>query len=259
MENSKSSLNGRVVIVTGGGQGLGKAFATGFANEGAIVIIAEINIKNARKVEADILKNGGTVLAIETDVANSASVKAMTQRVLSEYGRIDVLINNAALLQNISRVPVDEITDDEWEQILRVNVTGAFFCVKAVVGSMRQAKWGRIINLSSDTVLLPPPIPYAHYVTSKAALVGFTRELARELGADGITVNAIMPGSTETESNSDNELTCANRLNVVVPRQCIPRIEVAQDLVGAAIFLASDEATFITGQSLPVNGGIAFV
>ena len=106
---------------------------------------------------------------------------------------------------------------------------------------------------------MPPPITYAHYITSKAALVGMTRALARELGPDGITVNAIMPGSTETESNQDNKLTHANRMKDVVPRQCIPRIEVADDLIGAAVFLASEEAAFITGQSLPVNGGIAFV
>jgi 3-oxoacyl-[acyl-carrier protein] reductase len=142
--------------------------------------------------------------------------------------------------------------------VLRVNVTGAFYCVRAVVPTMRQAGWGRIINLSSDTALLPPPIPYAHYVTTKAALVGLTRELARELGPNGITVNAIMPGSTETEV-MQNDMVRENRKNNVVPRQCIPRVEVADDLVGAAVFLASDGAAFITGQSLPVNGGIAFV
>ena len=112
--------------------------------------------------------------------------------------------------------------------------------------------------MSSDTVLLPPPLTYAHYVTTKAALVGLTRELARELGPDGITVNAIMPGSTETEVEQNNKVR-DNRAKIVVPRQCIPRVEVADDVVGAAVFLASKEAEFITGQSLPVNGGIAFV
>ncbi|MAI11528.1 MAG: hypothetical protein CBD27_05475 [Rhodospirillaceae bacterium TMED167] len=252
-------MEGRIVIVTGGGQGLGRAFAKGFAEQGDIVVIAEINGDNARNVEAEILQAGGKALAIRTDVADPVSVRTMVQQVLTEYRRIDVLINNAALLQSISRVPVDEISDEEWEQVLKVNVTGAFNCVKAVAGTMREAKWGRIINLSSDTVLLPPPITYAHYITSKAALVGMTRALARELGPDGITVNAIMPGSTETESNQDNKLTHANRMKDVVPRQCIPRIEVADDLIGAAVFLASEEAAFITGQSLPVNGGIAFV
>ncbi len=251
-------MEGRVCIVTGGGQGLGRAFAKGFAAEGAVSVIAEINGDNARNVAAEITGAGGKALAIETDVSDANSVKAMVEQTLEEFGRIDVLVNNAALLQSIRRVPVDEITDEEWDQVLRVNVTGAFYCVRAVVPTMRQAGWGRIINLSSDTALLPPPIPYAHYVTTKAALVGLTRELARELGPNGITVNAIMPGSTETEV-MQNDMVRENRKNNVVPRQCIPRVEVADDLVGAAVFLASDGAAFITGQSLPVNGGIAFV
>lgn len=252
-------MDGRVVIITGGGQGLGRAFANGFAKHGAVSIIAEINGGNARNVAREITDWGGKALAIETDVAEPASVKAMAEKVLAEYGRIDVLINNAALLTGIRRVPVDELEDDEWERLIKVNVTGAFNCVKATVGAMREAGWGRIINLSSDTVLLPPPISMAHYITSKAALVGLTRALARELGNDGITVNAILPGSTETEANTTNEITQRNRRNNVVPRQAIPRVEVPEDLVGAALFLASDEAGFITGQSLPVNGGIAFV
>ncbi len=251
-------MQDRVSIITGSGQGLGRAFAKAFAERGAVSIIAEINAANAEKVAAEITDAGGKALAIETDVRESGSVRAMVDRTLAEFGRIDVLINNAALLQGISRVPVDQISDEEWDDIQRVNVTGAFYCVRAVVPYMRKAGWGRIINISSDTVLLPPPMTFAHYVTSKAALIGLTRELARELGADGITVNAIMPGSTETEVNRSEEVL-QNRIKHVVPRQAIPRVEVADDLVGAALFLASDEAGFITGQSLPVNGGLAFV
>jgi len=251
-------LEGRVCIITGSGQGLGRAFAKSFAALGAVSIIAEINADNAKRVADEIIEAGGKALAIETDVANSDSVQAMVERTLAEFGRIDVLVNNAALLQSINRVPVDEISNEEWDNVLRVNVTGAFYCVRAVVGTMRKAGWGRIINMSSDTVLLPPPLTYAHYITTKAALVGLTRELARELGPDGITVNAIMPGSTETEVEQ-SEIVRNNRAKIVVPRQSIPRVEVAEDVVGAAVFLASEEAGFITGQSLPVNGGIAFV
>ena len=251
-------MEGRVCIITGSGQGLGRAFAKSFAALGAVSIIAEINADNAKRVADEIIESSGKALAIETDVANSDSVQAMVERTLAEFGRIDVLVNNAALLQSISRVPDDEISNEEWDNVLRVNVTGAFYCVRAVIGTMRKAGWGRIINMSSDTVLLPPPLTYAHYITTKAALVGLTRELARELGPDGITVNAIMPGSTETEVEQ-SEIVRNNRAKIVVPRQSIPRVEVAEDVVGAAVFLASEEAGFITGQSLPVNGGIAFV
>ena len=254
----RETLEGRVCIITGSGQGLGRAFAKSFAALGAVSIIAEINADNAKRVADEIIESSGKALAIETDVANSDSVQAMVERTLAEFGRIDVLVNNAALLQSINRVPVDEISNEEWDNVLRVNVTGAFYCVRAVVGTMRKAGWGRIINMSSDTVLLPPPLTYAHYITTKAALVGLTRELARELGPDGITVNAIMPGSTETEVEQ-SEIVRNNRAKIVVPRQSIPRVEVAEDVVGAAVFLASEEAGFITGQSLPVNGGIAFV
>ena len=152
-------MEGRVCIVTGSGQGLGRAFAKHFAELGAISVIAEINVANAQNVVAEIEDAGGKALAMETDVADSGSVRAMVERTLDEFERIDVLINNAALLQSIKRVPVDQITDDEWDQVIRINVTGAFYCVRAVVPAMRKAGWGRIINLSSDTALLPPPIP----------------------------------------------------------------------------------------------------
>ena len=251
-------MDGRVCIVTGGGQGLGRAFAKHFAAHGATAVVAELIADNGQAVAAEITDAGGKALAVPTDVGDSASVRAMVEMVMGEFGRIDILINNAALLSSLQRSPVEEITDQEWDQVMRVNITGAFYCVRAVAPIMRQARWGRIINLSSDTALNPPPLTFAHYVTSKAALVGFTRTLARELGPDGITVNAIMPGATETEIERGEEMR-ENRAKNVVPRQAIPRQEVPEDLVGAALFLASDGAAFITGQTLPVNGGLAFV
>ena len=251
-------MDGRVCIVTGGGQGLGRAFAKHFAANGAITVIAELIADNGQAVAAEITDANGKALAVATDVGDSASVRAMVEKVMGEFGRVDILINNAALLSSLRRSPLEGISDEEWDQVMRVNITGAFYCARAVAPIMRQAGWGRIINLSSDTALNPPPLTFAHYVTSKAALVGFTRTLARELGPDGITVNAIMPGATETEIERGEEMR-ENRAKNVVPRQAIPRQEVPEDLVGAALFLASDAAAFITGQTLPVNGGLAFV
>ena len=251
-------MKDRVVIITGAGQGLGRAFAMHFAKLGAAVAIAEIEAFKGRGVAEEITNAGGKAVFIETDVSNSASVNSMVEDVQNEFGTIDILINNAGLLSSIRRCPVEEITDEEWDSLMQINITGAFYCVRAIIPVMREAGWGRIINMSSDTVLSPPGLTYAHYITSKAALVGMTRALARALGADGITVNAIMPGATETEIDRGNTLR-ELRAKHVVPRQCIPRQEKPKDLLGAVQFLASDSSDFITGQTLPVNGGISFV
>ena len=252
-------MQGRIAIVTGGGQGLGRAFARGLAAEGATVVIAEINAQNGEKVAAEITGDGGQALAIATDVGNSEDVNATIAQVRAEFGRIDILVNNAASLSQMRRAPVDELTDDEWAKVIQTNLTGAFYCVRAVVPHMRKAKWGRNINLSSDTAIFPPiGATFTHYISSKAALVGLTRSLARELGPDGITVNAIMPGATATEVDRGEERQTHLEKNVL-PLQSIPRAEVPDDLVDAVKFLASDAASFITGQCLPVNGGIAFI
>ncbi|MDA0241668.1 MAG: 3-oxoacyl-ACP reductase FabG [Proteobacteria bacterium] len=252
-------MNGRVAIVTGTGQGLGRAFAKGLAAKGAKVVIAEINEAAGTAVADEITADGGDALAIATDVANSESVNNMVEQALCAFSGIDILVNNAALLSKLERKPMIELTDDDWGDALQVNATGAFYCARAVVPAMQKAQWGRIINLSSDTAIFPPiGATFAHYITSKAALIGLTRALARELGSDGITVNAVMPGATETEVNR-SAARREHQMVHVVPLQSIPRVEVPEDLVGAVQFLASDDASFITGQCLPVNGGIAFI
>lgn len=249
----------RIAVVTGAGQGLGRAFANGFAGEGHSVIIAEKNSDAGSAVAAEINSGGGKALAIETDVADSASVNAMVDQVQSEFGQIDILVNNAALLSALPRARIEEITDEVWQTVMQVNIAGSFYCARAVVPVMRAAGGGRIINLSSDTAIHPPTgAHFSHYITSKGAIIGMTRSLARELGPDGITVNAILPGATEHEVDRGEELKAFRRTHVV-PTQCIPRVETANDLVGAVMFLASDGAAFITGQCLPVNGGASFV
>ena len=250
-------MTGRVAIVTGGGQGIGRAFCSGLAARGYHVVVAELNAPAAAAVEAEITAAGGTARAIVTDIADPASVTEMVAATLAAFGRIDVLVNNARW-SGLAPTPIEEVSDADWAKGMQVNVTGAFNCVRAVVPTMKQAKWGRIINMSSATVLRPPPRPYVHYVTTKAALLGFTRALAVELGPFGITVNAILPGSVETGIERPGQPARIDRDVRALQNQAIKRRETPDDMVGAVAFLASDEAEFITGQGLNVDGGYAF-
>jgi 3-oxoacyl-[acyl-carrier protein] reductase len=181
------SLKDRVVIITGAGQGIGRTFAKAFATAGARVVIAELNEQKAAAVSEEIMKAGGEAFAVTTDVADDASIKEMVEVVEDEYGRIDVLINNAGIFSTLEMRPFDQIPLDEWEKVLRVNLTGPFLCARAVLPAMRRAKWGRIINIASGAVRLGRP-NYLHYVASKAALGGMSLSMAREVGGDGITV-----------------------------------------------------------------------
>jgi NAD(P)-dependent dehydrogenase (short-subunit alcohol dehydrogenase family) len=247
------SLKDRVVIITGAGQGIGRVFAKTFALAGARVVIAELNEKTAAAVAAEILKADGQALAVTTDTADPASVAEMIEVVEDEYGRIDVLINNAAIFSTLQMRPFDQIPMEEWEQVLRVNLTGPFLCVRAVLPAMRRAKWGRIINIGSGAVRLGRP-NYLHYIATKAALSGMSLSMAREVGADGITVNAILPGATFTEI--ERKTVTPQQKERIIAMQCIPRAEVPEDLVGAALFLASDASAFVTGQSINLDGGV---
>jgi 3-oxoacyl-[acyl-carrier protein] reductase len=247
------SLKDRVVIITGAGQGIGRTFAKAFATAGARVVIAELNEQKAAAVSEEIMKAGGEAFAVTTDVADEASIKEMVEVVEDEYGRIDVLINNAGIFSTLEMRPFDQIPLDEWEKVLRVNLTGPFLCARAVLPAMRRAKWGRIINIASGAVRLGRP-NYLHYVASKAALGGMSLSMAREVGGDGITVNAILPGATFTEI--ERKTVSPEQKQRIVAMQCIPRPEVPEDLVGAALFLASDASAFVTGQSLNLDGGV---
>jgi len=250
---SAASLKGRVAIITGAGQGIGRAFAKAFAAQGAVAVIAERNRERGEAVAAEIAAAGGRSRAITTDVADPDSVATMAKALDSEFGRIDILINNAAIFSTLEMRPFDQIPLDEWEDVLRVNVTGAFLCARAVVSAMRRARFGRIINIASGAVTLGRP-NYLHYITSKAALDGMTRSLARELGPHGITVNAILPGATFTEIERKT-VTPAQKERIIA-MQCIPRAEVPEDLVGTVLFLASEASAFVTGQSINLDGGV---
>ena len=191
-------LTGRVAMITGGGQGIGRAYALAFAEAGACAVIAERNTESAERVAAEVRAAGGRALACVTDVASADSAAAAVAATLEEYGRLDILINNAGIFSTIKMRPFTEIPLDEWEQVLRVNITGPFLMARAVAGPMKQQGYGRIVNMGSAAVTMGRP-NYLHYITSKSALVGMSRSLARELGAYGITVNTILPGAVDTE------------------------------------------------------------
>ncbi|HYZ63046.1 MAG TPA: SDR family oxidoreductase [Acetobacteraceae bacterium] len=240
-------LQGRVALVTGAGQGIGRVFAHAFAAAGAIPIVADRNVPKARAVAEAI---GGE--AIEVDVGDPGSVQAMADSVEARHGRIDILVNNAAIFSTLTMKNFDQIPLDEWDQVLRVNLTGPFLCARAVLPAMRRAQWGRIVNIGSGAVTLGRP-GYVHYIASKAALVGMGRSMARELGPDGITVNAILPGATFTEI--ERKTVTPDFVQRIVAQQCVHRPQVPEDLVGALLFLCSPGAAFVTGQALTVDGG----
>jgi len=247
------SVEKRVVIVTGAGQGIGRELARQFAAAGAVAVVADLDADKADAVVKEIHDVGGTGLAVRVDVSDEASVAAMVDTVIAERGRIDVLINNASIFSALEKRPFDEIPVAQWEQVLKVNVTGAYLCVRAVAAHMRAAGFGRIINISSDAVTRGT-VNYLHYVTSKSALIGMTNSLARELGGNGITVNCVRPGSVATEVERTVNPTVEVRERAA-PLQCIPRGMVPTDLVGIMLFLASPASAFIAGQTIACDGG----
>lgn len=246
-------LKDKVAIVTGGGVGLGKAYSQALAKEGARVVVADLQEAEAKKVAADIKQSGGEALAVYVDVTSVEKTQAMAQAALQAYGRIDILVNNAGLYSALKKKNFMEIDPEEWDRVMAVNVKGLFLCVKAVYPSMKQQKKGKVINISSGTILGGTPL-FLHYVSSKAGVIGFTRALAREVGGDNICVNSIMPGLTISGSNQEG-VTTPEQLADRRRRRCFQRDQYPQDLVGTVIFLASDDSDFMTGQSISVDGG----
>jgi NAD(P)-dependent dehydrogenase (short-subunit alcohol dehydrogenase family) len=247
------SVDGLVVLITGAAQGIGRELARQFAAAGALAVIADLNLDKAESVAKEISNAGGTGLALQVDVADEASVQSMVDSVIKAWGRIDVLINNASIFAAIEKGPFDEIPLAQWEQVLKVNVTGSYLCIRAVADHMRKAGFGRIINISSDSVTRGVP-NYLHYVTSKSALIGMTNALARELGSHGITVNCVRPGMIATEVERAVNPTIEVRERTA-SQQCIPRGMVPTDLVGIMFFLTTPASAFITGQTIACDGG----
>lgn len=244
-------LTGKRAVVTGGGRGIGRAIAEGLAAAGAHVAIADI-----REVEPATIE--GVEAAFVVDVSNPDDVGRMASDLRSRWDDVDILVNNAALFADLPmRQPFTEIPLEEWARVIDVNVTGVFLCSRAIVPLMRRRGGGTILNISSGTVFRGTPY-FLHYVTSKGAVVAFTRALAREVGADGITVNCIAPGFTVSEgvaAHPDSDSVEATR-EATRHGRAIPRDELPADIVGSAVFLCSPAAAFVTGQTLVVDGGL---
>ena len=246
------SLDGFVTIVTGGAQGIGAAYARGYAAEGAKVVVSDI--LDTDPIVAELRDSGGEAIGVRSDVTDDVQNQSLVATTLETYGKIDVLMNNAALFGGLKRQGFETIELDVFDAVLRINVRGVWQMTKAVSPVMRKQQYGKIINIASGTVYKGTPLQL-EYVTSKGAVVAMTRVLARELGGDNICVNAIAPGLTDSEAVVEGGQFSEEHYTANVGSRCIKRHEFPEDLVGTAVFLASHDSDFITGQVLVVDGG----
>jgi 3-oxoacyl-[acyl-carrier protein] reductase len=248
-------LKDRVAIITGAGRGLGQAFAMRFAGEGAKLLLPDISLERAESVARQIRAQGGQAAAILTDIADETATKMMAEKAAELYGRADILINNAAIYYGLAMKSWDAWTVEEWDRVGKVNVIGTWLCCKAIAPLMVKQKKGKIINISSDIYKLPAGQRSLPYACSKASVRALTEMLARALGQYGINVNAIAPGYTDTEASQTITERPEEDFKMAVAGQAIHRREQPEDLVGTAVFLASSDSDFITGQIIPVDGG----
>ena len=241
-------LKDKVVIVTGGAQGLGKAFCGALVKEGAKIVV--VDIMDSKGTIEEIEASGGVAKSLRTDVSSLEDTQKMAEETVKAFGRIDVLVNCAAIVAALKRKPFFEIDPGEWDRVMAVNIRGPWLCTTAVFPYMKSQGKGKIINFTSETFFTGSP-GFLHYVTSKGGIVGMTRSLAAELGPHNININAIAPGFTDSEgARAVGDVTKYD-----VSRTPMGRLEQPQDLFGALIFLASDDSDFITGQTILVDGG----
>jgi NAD(P)-dependent dehydrogenase (short-subunit alcohol dehydrogenase family) len=243
-------LADRVVIVTGGAQGIGRAIAQRLHEEGATIVVADLQGHEAAAEEL-----GG--LGVRVDVSSEADTKAMAAAALERYGRIDGLVNNAGIYSTLVPKPFEQIDVDEWRKVYDVNVLGMFLCIRAVVPAMREAGFGRIVNIASGTPYKGVPF-LLHYVTSKGAVITMTRSVAKEVAGDGILVNTVAPGFTMSDGVLANQVQVDQLQEISLKARLVQRDQYPSDVVGAVAFFCSPDADFITGQSLVVDGGAYF-
>ena len=246
----------KTIIVTGGASGIGYAFCEHLAELGHNIAIADL--RGADEAAAKLREAGYKAIGVKADVTSERDVAAMADSTVKEFGGIEVLVNNAGLFTTLALKPFDQITNAEWMRVMEVNTLGPFNCAKAVLPALRKSGRGRLVNIASTVPIKGPP-NMAHYVASKGAVIAFTRSLARELAKDKITVNAIAPGFTLSDGVLQSDLQ--NRIgdNARTAGRCIQRDQVPADLVAALAYLVSDGASFVTGQTLAVDGGGVFL
>lgn len=247
-------LTGRCVIVTGGGHGIGRAYARRCAAEGAAVVVADIDAPAAKAVADGITADGGAAIGLEADVRDLRSMQSVVEHTEEAFGGVDGLINNAGMLTiiPISRVGFESIDESEWDDVLATNLKGTWLSCRAAAPAMRRRGGGSIVNIGSGTFFLGSPTR-AHYVASKGGVIGLSRVLSRELAADNIRVNVIVPGSTLSEEDPSEEVIAMR--SAPIANRSIKRIELPEDLAGAAVFFLSSDSDYITGQTLVVEGG----
>jgi NAD(P)-dependent dehydrogenase (short-subunit alcohol dehydrogenase family) len=252
-------LKGHAALITGGGRGIGKAIAKRLYQEKANVVICGTTEDVLKKAAEEIATEGREVLPLVCDVSDANQIKATVGKARERFGKVDILVNNAAIMLRhigVERAvrPFYELDEADWDNVMAVNVKGMWMCAREVFSDMRSQNWGRIINISSDTVYMGRGNGL-QYVTSKAAVVGLTRALAFEAGPFGITVNAISPGLTQSETVQEHDFEQMSK--ELAKNSAIPRLEYPEDLAGTAAWLASDDAGFVTGQAVSVSGGLS--
>ena len=247
-------LKGKVAVITGSGRGIGRAYAMRFAEEGAKIVVADIILENAQKVAADIKAGGGDALPLYVDVSSESSTLEMADKVMEHYGKIDILLNNAAMFYGLTNRSWDAWKPEDWDNMFAVNVKGIWLCLKAVVPHMISQGKGKIINISSSTARRGFPL-LLPYTCSKGAVSVLTNCMAKALGQHNINVNTISPGYTMSEAIIERPGKAQGADESVTKSRCFQRMEYPQDLVGTAVFLSSDDSDFVTGQTICVDGG----
>jgi 3-oxoacyl-[acyl-carrier protein] reductase len=244
----------KVGLISGSAQGLGRAFALKLAELGVVVVCVDLNEEKLNRVRAEISEKGGTVRTYQADIVNEKRINQIVGETVAEFGRLDVLINNASVFSSIKMRPFDEIPLDEWNIVTQVQLNGMFNLTKAVSPHMKKARSGQIINISSNTIFSGRPF-YLHYVTAKSAVIGFTRGLAKEMGEFGVRANCVTLGPVMTEV--PRETVSSEQWKHLISLQCIHEQARPEYIADVIAFLCSEESRWITGQIINVDAGMS--